>query len=224
MWHIKGTKYSFFHVPKNAGTSIKRVLEPHALGLSAGGTHLLDKIERRFHSSFAKNTPLIYLSQHPRLIRRDCVTQGHISVGDVIQLHPEYLSDRSILAVVRDPIDRLLSYFRYVKKKRTHYRHSELKPMNFGEFVEHEVGEYGELKEGDQYSFLRGDLKLQRKILFQETLSRDFYVFCKSISLDMPSTLPIENSTKNDAHREYPNCIFKLVERDLEFIRELKNE
>ena len=116
MWHIKGTKYSFFHVPKNAGTSIKRVLEPHTLGLSVGGTHLLDKIERRFYSSLAKNTPLIYLSQHPRLIRRDCVTQGHISVGDVIQLHPEYLTNRSILAVVRDPIDRLLSYFRYVKK------------------------------------------------------------------------------------------------------------
>ena len=224
MWQIRDTNYIFFHVPKNAGTAIKKGLASYSRGIGITGNHSLDRLERAIFRSFGINTPLCYLSPVKRLIRRDCITEGHISVGDVLRENAELLSEKIILAVVREPLERVISYFFYVKGKPTHYRHQELVGLSLPEFIEHEVEKYQGLREGDQYQFLRADLPLRRHILFQERLSHEFEIFAQKNIPMWNGQLTIQNKSVKSRIRDLPSCIEVLIDRDRQLIAEIKND
>jgi Sulfotransferase family len=89
----------FVHVPKTAGTSFHHAMR------NALGAHAVSP------SFIATNmTPM----QARRLDRFDVIS-GHISMADVWR----YFSDRAVLTILRDPIDRCLSWYYFARKDST---------------------------------------------------------------------------------------------------------
>jgi hypothetical protein len=92
-------KFVFVHVPKTAGTSFHHGLRK-ALGADAVSP-----------SFIATNmTP----AQAARLDRFDIIS-GHISMADVSR----YFPDREVLTILRDPVDRCLSWYYFAHKGST---------------------------------------------------------------------------------------------------------
>lgn len=92
-------KCVFVHVPKTAGTSFH-----HAMRKALG----TDAVSPSFIATNMTST------QAARLAQFDVIS-GHISMADVSR----YFSDRSILTILRDPIDRCLSWYYFARKAST---------------------------------------------------------------------------------------------------------
>jgi ketosteroid isomerase-like protein len=92
-------KCVFVHVPKTAGTSFNIAMR-YALGP--------DAVSQGFNATNMTS------SEAERLDRFDVIS-GHISMADVSR----YFSDRAILTILRDPIDRCLSWYYWARKDST---------------------------------------------------------------------------------------------------------
>ena len=92
-------KSVFVHLPKTAGTSFHRAMRdtlgPEAVSPSFIATNLSPADAER--------------------LDRYTVISGHISMADVRR----YFSDRAILTILRDPVDRCLSWYYFARKGTT---------------------------------------------------------------------------------------------------------
>src|SRR5580704_5438882 len=92
-------KSVFVHLPKTAGTSFHTALR-QTLGVEAVSP-----------SFIATN---LSPADAERLDRYTIIS-GHISMADV----QRYFSDRMILTILRDPVDRCLSWYYFARKSTT---------------------------------------------------------------------------------------------------------
>jgi ketosteroid isomerase-like protein len=92
-------KCVFVHVPKTAGTGLNIAMR-YALGP--------DAVSQGFNATNMTS------SEAQQLDRFDVIS-GHISMADVRR----YFSDRAILTILRDPIDRCLSWYYWARKDST---------------------------------------------------------------------------------------------------------
>lgn len=116
-----GTPIVFCHVPKNAGTALENLLARNfnlseILHINAPDLNQLPQI--------------ISLKQHfPKFI---C---GHHPLhGLLYQLLPKAALFH--LTVLRSPIDRVISYYNYLKGNQQHALHQTVKPLNFTDFID----------------------------------------------------------------------------------------
>lgn len=90
----------FIHIPKTAGTSFKAALK------------------KRFpnHFLYGDIRPAKpFAEEKPKLGKYDLVT-GHLTVADFDSVEGE----KQFLTIVRNPIDRLLSLFHYIRQRKHH--------------------------------------------------------------------------------------------------------
>jgi hypothetical protein len=111
----------FVHVPKTAGSSIRAVLRPYR---QAQSTSLL----RRFSSHLPAAEPLdrVHIRLHDRAawIRR--------KIG--AEVFDGFLS----FTVVRDPYDRAISEYEFLRQRPKHRRHAAAASKTFAEFLKSE--------------------------------------------------------------------------------------
>jgi hypothetical protein len=92
-------KCVFVHLPKTAGTSFYS-----ALGKTLGP----NVVSPSFIATYLSEADAARLDRYP-------IISGHISMADV----QRYFPDRAILTILRDPVDRCLSWYYFARKSST---------------------------------------------------------------------------------------------------------
>lgn len=185
-------KFLFIHIPKTAGLSITATLKPYSL--EENRTSL-----RRFLSHFPirENPEKAYFRVHTT------AQTAKVKIGE------ELFSDLYKFAVVRNPYDRAVSYYLYIKKSEKHNWHRRAKKMSFLEFL---LMQEASNKRWDQSYFVEdtnGQLLVDNVIYF-ERLNSEFAKICET--LGVPSEeLPHLNRSSNEGYREHYNDDAKAV-------------
>ena len=176
----KKHNFLFIHVPKTAGTSLTKALEPYG---DPNPTDRLSKI-RSYLNLVSKNDP-IYFPIH--------------STWEYAQnrLGTEQYEKMFTFAFVRNPWDRLVSYYHYVLNNPEHHRHDKVKSLNnFAEYVDFEI-KRNKFSQSQLLVDKNGNLKVDF-IGKLENLSEDFQYICEKIGIQCE--LPHVNKS---SHKKY---------------------
>lgn len=137
----------FVHIPKATGTSFKNLL-----------WHVYGRGFVNYHPRLSGYSPE---SLAPEQAKEMLAIGGHLAYGfhrcfgplPERERHPDGIfAGREILyvSVVRNPVDRLLSYFRFVRTFPAHRLHDETKGMECEQFFAHMIAIKNEECVGDQ--------------------------------------------------------------------------
>lgn len=147
----------FSHIPKAGGETLKRLFY-NAYGI--------DKCIKVWNPLFGAD---ISPSEVKRLtsdeVEKNEVILGHLNVSGFLEneaLASKYQKgDVTIIASVRDPIDRIISLYNYMRVNKNHPKHKEMLNVDAHEFI-------FEQKSNFQFRFLscseKGDMELPRNI------------------------------------------------------------
>jgi hypothetical protein len=113
----------FLHIPKTAGTTLHRIIERHY------------RPEHRYSVGFSEDesvTELAQLSEERRAQIR--MLRGHFGFG----VHRYLPGPSSYITVLRDPVERVVSYYYYIRRMPHHYLHDRITSpeVSLQEFVE----------------------------------------------------------------------------------------
>jgi hypothetical protein len=179
-------KFLFIHIDKSAGTSIQRVLGPHA--------YL--RPDNRLRRRLTWLGPLNRLGLY-RLV--EFPQHSHASVVKTC-LPPDLYARLFKFAFVRNPWDRLVS--RYAQLLRnpenpSRYRHKAEK--GFKAFLEWEI----KRNKSHQYPYVcdREGKMILDFIGYYERLEEDFAEVCRRLNVE--DKLPQANSSKHEDYRSY---------------------
>lgn len=108
-WSHKPRRVLFDHLPKCAGTTITQFLMTHYPNRYIFDTNRSANVESvKYFKGLPENTRFRY-----RLI------SGHLSHQLMDYVHPDTIAS----TVFREPIDRIISHYYYVKRTKQHYLH-----------------------------------------------------------------------------------------------------
>jgi hypothetical protein len=181
-------RFIFVHVDKVAGTSLKKALEPFAQPRGERYRKRLAMLGRLCRINglycsvdFAKHSPATTL--------RRCL--------------PPAVYDRYFkFAFVRNPWDRLVSRYHFLKQNTRHRHHPLVVAMSgFGEYARWEMKRASPLLHQRNYVCDRSGKLIVDFIGRFESLGEDFAKICER--LDIPMTLPHLNSTERKAYLDY---------------------
>lgn len=188
-------EFIFVHNRKVAGTSMRERLAPHALPRPAGTWNkVLSRmgLRRPYHT--------LVLRQHePILTARRCMPAD---------LFSRYLK----FAFVRNPWDRLVSEYEFLRRKADHGRHRRVAAMHdFGQFVRFQIPR----QDAYQLNLLvdeRGEICLDLIGRF-ESLEEDFAEACRRIGVEVEPLPHLNPSERGDYRGYYTPELAELVAR-----------
>ncbi|MCP3982179.1 MAG: sulfotransferase family protein [bacterium] len=175
--------FVFVHVQKTAGSSIRRALLPYALDYP--------------------RTRAYKLLTRSRIIRnwRRYAFRHHAPLRDAERILPaERFSGMFKFGFVRNPWDRLVSWYSFYRQRPHHKRHDLVHRLgSFEAYVEFEIRR----DKTSQFRMLAdssGGVNLDFVGHF-ESLHDDFAEVCRR--LDVEAELPVHNLTRHDSYRNY---------------------
>ena len=202
----KKNKLIFFHIPKNAGTSVSSALLKNENYYYPWV--IISKILRKF-----KKTDNFFFDN---LQKKIYLFTSHETVKTIEKkISSEIFDNFFKFAVVRNPYSRFVSRYNYMKLT------NKLKELNFSEFLKKHVEL--SLIADQQYKFLlnkNGKIGVDKIIKF-ENINEEMAELSKIINLN-PSKFKKLNISTTDNYRDYyDNDAKKIVEdfckEDLEF-------
>lgn len=126
----------FLHLPKTAGTTLASVLE-HEYGA--------DAIVNCYDMTFVDDLASI----EPDVLERARVIQGHFYFG----VHSVLSRPASYITMLRDPVDRVVSHYHFVRSQPDHYLYAEANALSLVDFV---ISRAGDEPNNDQTRLLAG--------------------------------------------------------------------
>jgi hypothetical protein len=188
MVYSRRKKFLFIHIPKTAGTSLREVLKRHAAG--PGFLNYLSRRITRWSPGLGQ-----------RFFYRWRTFEAHLRFSDAQDLLPSRELECCFkFCFVRNPYDRLVSFFRHIETHQEHPYHRRVK--NWGGFaglVEH----LEELAEPSQLSYTL-DQKGRPSMDFVgrfENIHRDFGIVAGRLGGEPP--LPHRNSNPGGRWRDF---------------------
>jgi hypothetical protein len=161
MIHSRSRKFLFIHIPKTAGTSLRKVLRRHAPGPGPANF-----VARRIGRAFPGWTPLF--------LYRWRTFEAHLTLAEAEAMLPAAeVAAFFKFAVVRNPFDRLVSLYHHVMGRPGHPWHAPFSGLGGFEAVALRIAEFGE---PSQLHYLRGrDGRIGMDFLARfETLEADY--------------------------------------------------
>lgn len=192
-------KFLFIHIPKTAGTSLREVLNRHAA--SPGLLNFLSRRITRLSPGLGQ-----------RFFYRWRTFEPHIHFSEVQGLLPSReLESCFKFCFVRNPYERLVSFFRHIEKLQTHPYHQRVK--NWGGFPGL-VENLEELAEPSQLSYTldregRPSMDFVGRL---ENIDRDYEIVAKRLGLE--AQLPHRNANPGGRWRDfYTDALRRQVRR-----------
>ena len=176
--------FIFVHVPKAAGTSIENILRQYCLPKNRTQW-------RRFSSNFPirEDVKKTYFRQH------DTALMARRKMGRAL------FDDLTKFAVVRNPYDHAVSYYKYLRKDKENNRHKKTLSMSFLQYLQ-ELEK--STKRSDQSYWLEdanGKLLVDNIIRFED-LEVGFEAICEKIGLPNLKLKKL-NTTDPDNYQTY---------------------
>ena len=198
----KKNKLIFFHIPKNAGTSISSALLKNENYYYPWV--ITSKILRRF-----KKTDNFFFDNFQNKIH---LFSSHETVKKIEEnISVEIFKNFFKFAVVRNPYSRFVSRYNYLKLT------NNLKECNFREFIKNHINK--SLITDKQYKFLlnKNNKIGVDKILKFEKINEEISLLSKKINLEPKKFIQLNTSTR-DSYRDYYDDYTKKIVKD--FCRE----
>ena len=177
-------KFIFIHIPKTAGTTVRALLEPVADDITK---FLGDEGEKITSNRIAKGLSPV---------------GPHLNVVGISKLLNVQLAEYTLVSVMRDPFDRFVSYYNYLKFNNTNHRlHTAVRFLSLNQFVSFLIHDIGH-DTACQYSFIRRPKEITIKntfILRTEQLEEDYKSFCKELGVPI---FPIKSLNKSERKTE----------------------
>jgi hypothetical protein len=180
-------RFLFVHIQKTAGSSIAEALGPYCsrpprVGLRKILSHLPvpespDKVAFRKHAT----------ARWARLKLPNGMFDAYCK-----------------FTVVRNPFDRAVSFYHYVKQETTHHSHRHVGNATFMDYLKYLYGRDGRRDPTQRYRVTdRNGKLLCNRILKFEHLNSDFAELCRELKLPGSVTLPHTNATARKPWCEY---------------------
>jgi hypothetical protein len=202
----KKNKLIFFHIPKNAGSSVSSMLLKDEKYYYPWV--ILSKILRKF-----KNTDNFFFDNFQRKIFLFTSHETVKTIQDKISI--EIFENFFKFAIVRNPFSRFVSRYNYMKLTNT------LREKNFSDFLTKHIEK--SLIADQQLKFLlnkNGEIGVDKIIKF-ENINEEIKELSKILSLDISKFKKLNVSTYGDYRDYYNNNTKKIVEdfckEDLEY-------
>ena len=178
-------QFVFVHVRKAAGTSLRHILEQVSLA----------KNNQLWYKMLSRNG--FKVDYHKHSFRK------HSALIEAEKSMPEGVFENYFkFAFVRNPWDRLVSEFEYIKTQNTHSRYKKLSQMTFEQYIEFQ----GKRASAHQFNVLsnkKGELGLDYVGKF-ERLDESLVYISEKINLDC-SQIPHINKIKRQPFQSYYN-------------------
>ncbi len=182
--------FLFVHVPKNAGSSIHRVLSPYCM-----------QAQKKYPEKLLTKLHLDFDWQRHHF-------GGHASLREAEKHIPaELFSQLYRFAVVRNPWDSMVSHYHFAQQRRGHWwSRARANRLSFSDFLRFADGRRN--RPGCPYvqiPFLTlqdGSLGVHRLLRF-ENLSEDWATLMEELQLSVE--LPRVNTSKHVDYREFYN-------------------
>lgn len=178
-------KFLFLHIPKTGGTSVKKALE-----------HLSDDI-RPYLKEEAK--AMVAKRQANGL----SVNPPHLSLISAANMLDIDLGDFIVVCVVRNPVSRMVSYYKYLKYiNKNHRLHDLADRLDFNAFVESFILDNGH-DTGPQFSYFAPTKDLIVKghnVLRFENLDHDFAQMQSLLELSNVKLPRLNRSTSEEIY------------------------
>ena len=204
----KKNKLIFFHIPKNAGTSISTELLKNENYYYPWV--ILSKILRKF-----KKTDNFFFDNFQKKIH---LFTSHETVSKIEEkISSQIFNNFFKFAIVRNPYSRFVSRYNYMKLTNT------ITELNFPDFLKKHVKKY--LITDYQYQFLLNKNKKigVDKIIKFEKLNEEIGNLSEVINLDISKFKKLNISTNDNYRNYYDTNTRKIVEdyckEDLEFFK-----
>lgn len=202
----KKNKLIFFHIPKNAGTSVSNALLEDEKYYYPWV--ILSKILKKF-----KKTDNFFFDNFQKKI---FLFTSHETVKTIEdKISNEFFGNFFKFAVVRNPFSRFVSRYNYMKLTNT------LNEMNFSDFLKKHIEK--SLIADQQFKFLlnkNGKIGVDKIIKF-ENINEEIIELSKIINFDISRFKKLNTSTYNDYRDYYNSDTKKFVEdfckEDLEY-------
>lgn len=194
-YHINGESSCFIHIPKTGGKSIAKALAPY----------------NKYGHLEWKRPSRKYV--------------GHHTLNETIEIGLPDSADYIFFTCIRNPWDRLVSFYHYIKKDP---QGSGLKwvgeeillgKMVFRDFIF--LVTRGDIKVlRSQGDYLKTNLKIDPVVLKQETLGKDLAEFLRGLDGNIKIKIPHINKSSHLHYKEYftDNEIIREVERYEEYV------
>lgn len=196
--------FIFIHVPRTAGISISQALATYA-----------DKPEK---------TPL------RKIISKLPIRQPAHSLVAPIHSTASWARHRlgrkryeALLsfAVVRNPYDRTVSQYEFIRQQPRHHRHTLVKDLTFQQYIDYLSNKPAARisRQADMIADANGHIIVNRLLRF-ETLARDFNNLCVEIGFTQTPALPHQNHAPRAPEVDYlqsdytKQLIYKLYRDD----------
>lgn len=175
--------FIFVHVQKTAGSSIRRLLQPYAV---EGPRTRLNRLASRL--GLVRDYRNFYFGHHDRLRAAQAVMPA------------ERFEEMFKFGFVRNPWDRLVSWYAFLRQRPHHRRHKRVMALgSFDAYVEYEIRR----DKISQFRMLRneaGEIGVDFVGKF-ENLEADFNEVRRRLGVE--GELPVHNVTK---HAPYQDC------------------
>ena|SRR5690606_17879841 len=185
MLYSRDKSFLFIHIPKTAGTSIRSVLSPYS-----GKSGVFNFIGRR-------------LEQYPAFCFKTGLSarrtyDSHTTYERFERLFPQKERDKLFkFCIVRNPYDRMYSYYLHVLSIPGHRSYDLIKSFNSFDGM---LQNLDKINEPTQKSYIinsKGEISVDFIGKF-ENLHDDFSSVCRR--LDIPYNLPRKNTRKKNKH------------------------
>lgn len=187
MIYSSSHNFVFVHIAKTGGQSIKQALLPYReLGIKTRTARLLSKLP------LARDPAQLYYPPHvsaPWLRRR---------------IGPERFDQAFKFAIVRNPFDRLVSSYEYIRQSDWHHAHDAARRLGFKEFLKYQKRRNLSYFRSQLYylSDRQGNLMVDKIYRFEE-FNGVLEDVCARIGIPQPALIPHTNSSNRASLASY---------------------